>query len=177
MSITFELTIADLRAFQCHSRERRPEFLRALWVTHGILAVLTVYVTSITVAAYGVVIKVVTCLLVYAGLWALMRLIGWLIYDAGKSVRSYEKGMSGILGKQTITLDAEGLKTVTPVSEGLRVWRGVYLVETTEDYIFIYVASNSAHVIPRRAFASGDEADLFFHAAWEYHQAASGKVG
>lgn len=80
--------------------------------------------------------------------------------------------MSGVLCQHTITLDSEGLTEVSPVNEGRHYWRGMHLVDTTSDHIFIYTQPNQAHTIPRRAFASHDLAELFFRAVVDYHRAA-----
>jgi hypothetical protein len=47
-------------------------------------------------------------------------------------------------------------------------WAGVERVDETETHIFIYDSTTSAHVIPKRFFASPAQAQAFYHAAKTY---------
>ncbi|MGE5250159.1 MAG: YcxB family protein [Bacteroidota bacterium] len=50
-------------------------------------------------------------------------------------------------------------------------------VAANDTHIFIYVSANSAHVIPRAAFTSAQQAEEFLQTARRYEQAANGPAG
>ncbi len=68
----------------------------------------------------------------------------------------------GTLGKHLISVDETGLNEKTDVNDSHWDWPGIEQVQQTEDYIFIYISSIMAHVIPKQAFANRDQADEFF---------------
>lgn len=42
-------------------------------------------------------------------------------------------------------------------------------VEETDDYIYIYISSISAHIIPKRVFKNEDEKQMFIKEIKKYH--------
>lgn len=84
-----------------------------------------------------------------------------------------ERQDKGQLGKHRLVLDDAGLVETTAVGESRTSWPGVHRVEQNADYIFIYVAPASAHLIPRRSFKEPQEADSFFEYARAKMQAAA----
>lgn len=130
------------------------------------------HVVAVEMASDILQVRIVAFLILFGGAWLVMavfsRLILWLVM----AVRPNHSGLSGILCEHTVTIDPEGLAEVTPVNESRHYWRGVHRVDSTSEHIFIYIQPSMAHVIPRRAFAFPEQADLFFQTAAGYHQAA-----
>lgn len=53
-------------------------------------------------------------------------------------------------------------------------WSGVERVEKVKDYVFIYISSMSAFLIPKRAFADEAAFERFYQTCLEYWNAAKG---
>jgi hypothetical protein len=111
--------------------------------------------------------------LFFAG-YALFFLFGYPIYYRWLVIRNtkrlYAGGQNkGALGNHIIGLDAEGVTEISDIGESRTAWSGIEKVEENEEYIFLYNASFQAHVIPKRAFLSKDEAREFFKLAQTYH--------
>jgi hypothetical protein len=67
----------------------------------------------------------------------------------------------GLFCEHTISLSDEALTEVTAVNETRHLWAGVCNVAETSKHIFIFVAPNAAHVIPKRAFLDPGTAFAF----------------
>ena len=76
-----------------------------------------------------------------------------------------EGANKAIWGKHNITINDQELAETTEVGESRCRWSGVERVAENEDYIFIYVSTASAHVIPKRFFSSREQAEAFYQAA------------
>ncbi len=75
----------------------------------------------------------------------------------------------GILGDHTMTLSKDGLVETCDVGESRSTWNGVERVEADDEYVYLYIGSCQAHVIPRRAFASEADATEFIKVARLFH--------
>lgn len=57
----------------------------------------------------------------------------------------------------TLTLDESGLTEATPYNTSVYKWKAIQKIVQTKKYLFLYVAQQMAHVIPRRAVSSEEE--------------------
>lgn len=82
---------------------------------------------------------------------------------------------------QTTTIDESGLRIEKEWEQSIMAWPAIERVEQIEDYLFLYVASFSAEIIPRSAFATHEEFLGFANLArqlWEEHRGdAEGAAG
>jgi hypothetical protein len=83
-----------------------------------------------------------------------------------------ERPDRGQLGRHRLVLSDDGVAESTAVGQSSTSWAGVDRVEQSPDHIFIYISPAAAHVIPRRAFKTADEAHAFFQLAQSRKQAA-----
>lgn len=172
LSVTFEMIPADLRAFQWHARREGTEARRTKWIRIILPAIIAFHLGVVETASDTPQDRVVTFLIIFGGLWLLMAVLSPLADWLVMAVHANHSGLNGILGEHTITIDPEGLTESTSVNEGRHSWRGVHRVDSTSEHILIYIQPTMAHVIPRRAFAAPEQADLFFQTAAGFHQAA-----
>ena len=96
-----------------------------------------------------------------------------LAFVAGFALLSVSRRDRGVLTQHRIELLEEGLIEETPVNRGQSTWAGIYDVRSSRRYILIFISHNSAHVIPKRAFASSSDAETFYRFArsrWEAAQ-------
>jgi hypothetical protein len=65
---------------------------------------------------------------------------------------------------------------VTAVNEARNLWPGFYKVTDAANHIFIFVAPNAAHIIPKRAFTDKESALRFYQRARELFEEAHPKA-
>jgi hypothetical protein len=75
----------------------------------------------------------------------------------------------GVIGRHKITLNESGLTETTIVNSEFRTWQGIERIEENDIYIFIYISANSAHIIPKKAFANNNLMKDFIDLANSYH--------
>ena len=79
---------------------------------------------------------------------------------------------------ETLTYDALGPFDMegwwrTVVNDSKASWSGIFRIDATPAYFFIFTQPNAAHVIPRRAFPTTEAAERFLSTARAYHEAAA----
>ena len=67
----------------------------------------------------------------------------------------------GLLGKRSLSLTEEGILEISESRESKSKWDAVENLVETQEYIFIYISSIMAYVIPSRAFTSEAERNEF----------------
>jgi hypothetical protein len=99
---------------------------------------------------------------------ALILIVTWLII----LINTRRVRASGQLGEHTIILTPEHVYERTEVTELRSLWRGVCRIEASRTHLFIFIKPTSAHIIPRRAFATPADADQFLATARSYLEAS-----
>ena len=167
MEVEYELTRDDLFAFQWRAAYTSPAARRRRRKVYGywFLALLLFAIVP-AIGPDGFVLSRVafTFLLiafpVVAALqWLLER--GLLRHAILQLVRK-EKPERGNLGRHHVALSESGVHERTAVGESRTSWSGLDRVERDPHYIFVYTSPVAAHVIPRRAFRDGVEAEAFY---------------
>ena len=169
--ITYTVEIADMKAFQRHYRRVSPTMRRlrlfmlllfsglsldaAIRKDSGSMGLRITYF-FVMLALFLIVFRVLISLLTWFTQW-----------------RAHRDGdRHGVLGPHIITLTPEALHERTAVNDSNAVWRSIFRVDGTPKHIFIFTQPNAAHVIPRRAFATPADADVFLTTAKSYYDAA-----
>ncbi len=76
----------------------------------------------------------------------------------------------GVLGKHTLALESTGVRETTEYGESFWKWSVIERLDQDGHYIYIFVQSVMAHVVPKRAFGSSTDSEKFFAEArrlWE----------
>jgi hypothetical protein len=169
MEVEYELTPDDLYHFQWRAGTRSPAVKRA------------------KLGAYLSVIFLFSLLTVLSGLgsegfdfsraswmwivWIFPVAIAMWLFEKRQMRRTIlafvkeEKPGRGQLGAHKISLNEAGLVESTAVGESRTSWDGVNRIEHDEKFIYIYTAPHAAHIIPKRAFRSPQEAESFYQAS------------
>jgi hypothetical protein len=163
VSVTFDLSAADVRSFLRH-RYGRGRYWR------GVLLILAV-VTLINVAGTYVTrprnwINLLSALLVPLVSFPILALLlkPLFMWYIGRAV--LRQGLAkGSIGAHEVTLGAEDVRDRTRFSEASVRWEAIHRVDRTDEHLYIYVASASALAIPIRAFATPAQANSFFEIA------------
>jgi hypothetical protein len=166
MRVDYQLTAEDLFAFQWRAAYRSATARKVRRNSNLVFfaAFLLVAVTP-TLGSGGFSPPLISWILlgivypIFAGLfWVIER---WLSRGTILSLVGKERPEGGQLGRHAVELTAEGVIESTAVGESRTTWSGVHRVEKDDDYLYVYVAASSAHVIPRRAFASGEDEKFY----------------
>jgi hypothetical protein len=68
----------------------------------------------------------------------------------------------GVLTTHTVTLNENGIDSVSATSNSHQTWSTVVEVRRSRKFIMIYTQQHAAHLIPISAFASREAADEFY---------------
>jgi hypothetical protein len=178
MEVEYEITRDDLYAFQWravfHSpmgrRSRRMVYL--LWFVALLLAAIVPAIGpdgfTLSRVSFGFLITAFP-IVALAQWFVERRLIRGTILGLLKD----EKPGKGHLGKHRLVLSEDGVLESTAVGDSRTSWSGVDRVEENREYIFIYTTPTAAHMIPKRAFRSADEAEAFYRFAGQRRAAAA----
>jgi hypothetical protein len=74
---------------------------------------------------------------------------------------------------RSLTIDAEGIKTVVGTVSGSRLWKDIRSIEESDGTIVITGNNKNAFVVPERAFADSSERLRFLEAARQWHSATA----
>lgn len=74
----------------------------------------------------------------------------------------------GLLGEHFIEITDAGLRETTAVNDSFYYWEGIQSIKQDSKYIYIFVNSIMAHIIPKRSFSTRQDAELFFKKAVEF---------
>ena len=167
MEVEYELTRDDLYAFQWRAvfesargrRARRTAYL--LWLLAILLFAIVPAIGRDGISLSRVSLTFILVSLLFAFLFQ-SCLERWLVAHAIRQMLKDERPDRGQLGRHRLTLDEDGLAESTAVGESRTRWAGVHRVEQSPDYIYIYTSSAAAHVVPKRAFSSPEQAEAFF---------------
>lgn len=163
MQITFTVSLLDLVRFNLYHASRS--------VVHWVIVSGAVLLLARTIPHdLPLHVMVIIIFLLAASMIALM-FVGTALVAAVSYVPSKNRAA---IGEHVLTIEPRALTEQTPVSTATWSWAAVPKISRTRAYIFIYVQQNMAHVIPTRAFASGDEANRFYDVAVQTWNAARG---
>ncbi len=151
MTLTYDFTLDDLVAFNRHHLRHSPSHKRTRFF---------VRVLFIPMAAIPVVLRLLQGQDVL-GLTLTMGVIAVIWFFAYPPIfdrrvesqirRALNEGSNrGLVGEHTLTITPEGLRSTSPGGDSFYKWASVEKVEQTESYIFVYVASVQAIVIPKQ---------------------------
>lgn len=107
-----------------------------------------------------------------AAIWVVM----WLLQFLANVVILVSRKNHSVLTTHSIEVQESGLLEETRFNRSLFYWPGLVKVVSRPGYIAIYVSSQLAHVIPKRAFSSKSEAEKFKAMVLERMQSARGQA-
>jgi hypothetical protein len=155
MSIQTDITQKDFKAFVRH----------VTMGTGGAHSMYTILIGSALVM--GVILGVV---LVFAGVQLHMAslMVGlfggvfWLVIFSRLLRQNMGPAPDGcILGPRTVSLAEDGIRETAQKHESLFRWLSVRSAASVGEHVFVMFDRNVGIIVPRRAFASDEERDLF----------------
>jgi hypothetical protein len=167
MEVEYTLTPEDIVAFNRYHFMTSPHWRRSYWMGFfwGTLAAILLFIV----------------LSGWKSWWnALFPLVFWLAYlilyplSVRRNINSFGQRMKkegdnqAIWGKHRLTISEQELFEATEVGETRLRWAGVERVVENAGYIFIYVSTTSAHVIPKKFFSDHTQSQAFYQTAKKY---------
>lgn len=67
-----------------------------------------------------------------------------------------EGNLKGFLCKHTLETSEKSITEITEVNETISHWDGILKIEDSENFAFIYIQANAAHIIPKHRIEEGD---------------------
>lgn len=160
MKIKFELDSRDIWNFNKYSIFHI-SYIRNMYIFLMILIVAFPIIHGLMIgdSLLVIIIKCITYLLIWCGV--LYIGIRWL-------AKASTDSKAGIMGKHEIEIYPDHLIERTSVNNTSFTWEGIRTIQANKEYILIFVNKSAAHIIPKRAFQSIEEAELFFITAMKY---------
>jgi ABC-type nickel/cobalt efflux system permease component RcnA len=164
MEIRFFLTGEDLWNFQKQALRRAGLLLIVIFgLIFGII-LLTTLISPSTNTVFNIFSIVILFFLICFIIWRLR----------GRMTGSATRRRLAAQGEHVITISPEGFRHKNNLSDSLISWQAIKEIKTDTHNLYFMVDSNvtMAHVIPRRAFATPQDADTFL--AWAQNYWAHG---
>ena len=164
MQVAFELTPEDLWQWNLYYRRKkhylRPVFLAAWLGTLGFMLLLLLFIFGASLLRRQ---PVSWTLLLY------FPVIAWLAYrfmppSRKRVTKQYARDPAQFCS-HTIMISPAWIEETTPLSQNKMAWSRLTSIEEDAKYLYLCVKSRGAHVIPKRAFSSPHEANLFLNNA------------
>jgi YcxB-like protein len=191
MQVEYDLTLEDIKAFQrYHAKHPLTPRKRGAWgglafgLAGGAVVVLAVLGyhflrTSLLYPPYSLLSIALYQLLNMApgvAVGAILALIGFSLFVRLLTVNATRKHLQEgrnaekALGWRRLSIDPHAIRSTSAFSSNANFWEGIDAVVATGDYVFLYITTRAAHVVPRRAFPDDRAFDQFVEAARRYHQ-------
>jgi hypothetical protein len=166
MKIETEITIDDLLAFNQYHNEnsqflkRRADFLKYLMYGFALFATVNALLKIIQGRIHSAVIEMLFASFFLTLSWSKTRRYISNIYAKGM----YKEGKNrAMIGRHEIMInDDEFVEKNDSASHAVK-WKSVEKIIKTEKYIFVYVSSVSAFLIPQRSFVNNMAYDEFYN--------------
>jgi YcxB-like protein len=159
MKIQTETTLKDIIAFNLYHSDHSPSTMRMeKRIRYAFLGLaLLLVLPALIYILLGNILSFVGCMLGIITLFAFSASQAkFRRYITARQVKDlYGEGRNqGTLGHHEIIFRDDGISDESDSGEQFVKWQAVEKTIKTEKYIFVYVSSVSAHLIPRRIFHS-----------------------
>lgn len=167
ITVEFERTVEDTIEFNVFHMSHSPSIRQRALFAQIIVAVL-VFIVSLAVGYLLNLDKRALTYFDYA-LFLVLSVASFFIFpylNKAEVIRGLHKATKegdnkAILGHQTISLTPEHLFVKTPGSESKYTWASIDKIVQNDKYIFLYISSISAIVVPKKAFSTENELQEF----------------
>jgi hypothetical protein len=184
MEIQFTRTEEDVRALVDHTyrgkgptRKRLMTLVTVRSIESALAVLLGVVLGSALLGVEASLWVVVGVGLLLGFAWGVFYLLVQLLSISNWVNRDAKAALSGghnrnTLGPVRVVSDADGIRWSSSFGSSTIVWAGVERVERGSSAVYVFLNSNTAMDIPRRAFADDASYEEFFAEATEFFQTA-----
>ena len=155
MTIRYQNTFRDIVAFCFYHYPRSPLILGFYGFGFAILSAVVFQSVPKDIPIAARIIAFLVMEIIVFGFLAVIFILSTVLGMISRRNKTF-------LTDHSITLAENGFTSETPYSRSELKWSIVQKLARSKNYIFIYVAQHSAHVVPRRAFRDAAEWDSFY---------------
>lgn len=165
MEITFELTEEDYIHYNIAHSEKSPSMKRSLLIQRIMGPVIFVFMPFIVIRFTD--IPLWYWLLVF-GVSSITWFVFYPKYAQWEITRRVQKMLEegsneNLFNQRSLVLTDEGITETSSIGENHIRWDKINHLEETEDYLYIYISSVSAHIVPKRVFENSNEQEKFIN--------------
>jgi len=171
LEIIYELVPEDVWQYNLYYRRHkatlRPVFLYALAALVGV-----VYLGAI-------LIIVDSWLRYHQPQWAMLLYLAAMPFFVSRFLPATKKRVvklhsqrAGFFCEHIVGISPEWLSERTTVNDTKMAWTTIQAIEEDQNYFFLFISKSVAHIIPKRAFSSPHEAQVFLSDTRRYWDAA-----
>lgn len=159
MEVRFYLTGQDFWNFQKHALRRR----RISLILIAVLVVILILFTSLTSSPSNIMVNIAPIIL-------FLVVLGIVVLRLRRRIFGGTARRLAAQGEHTITIGPEGFRHKQNLGDAMISWRAIKEIKADAYNLYFMVDSNAlmAHVIPRRAFATFQDAESFLGWARTY---------
>lgn len=163
MNINYDLTKEDYIEYNLHFISTSQSMKKSIFIQRYIISL--IFLVSPFIA-----VKITNAPLTYWIVVFIVVYVLWVAFYVRFLKRSVKKRIeklvaegknTNIFGNHSLTLTEEGIIETSSSGEAKTNWSAVEKVYDTEKYLYIYISSINAYIIPVRAFKSLDEKNEF----------------
>jgi hypothetical protein len=161
--VEYDLTKEDYIAFNMHYLDHSPIIKRSLFIQRYVVALVFLAFPFIFSNMSGV--PLLLPLIVYGAIF-----IAWIVYypryfkatTKKRILRMIDEGSNdNLFGPRSMILSESGVEEISDHGESRSSWRSIEKIDETVDYIYIYISSINAYLVPIRAFEGRTQKDEF----------------
>jgi len=164
MKVSVTVTKQDFWEINKYAMLRRPKFRRATWLNLIVfpLAAIALYKILGSSWPYSIAVGLVfgiaaDLLMIYMTKRKVMRVIG---------------DDHPVLGERTIEIGETGIYESSDKGEAQYAWQAVEEIKQDKKHMYIFIGQAQGLVVPKRYFASNEEAEQFMNQLQVYHRQA-----
>ncbi|MBJ8031528.1 YcxB family protein [Bacillus cereus group sp. N21] len=165
MQVEYTLTEQDFIAFNLHYARHSKMVKRSLVLQHYIVAII-LFAVPLSVFLFGPPdYKSMDLPFIF-----LLAGVIWIVFYPKCFYKLIERNIKkmlregsydNLIGKHNVQITDEGIIETNNGGETKLNWKGIEKVEENEAYIFIYVSSMSANIVPKHAFVQENSKNEF----------------
>jgi len=175
MVVEFENSLDDVLALNMYHYQHSANVRRTRLILQFGPPVIPVVVFLVQILVSGASLASALPWLVFAGIWVL-----FVPFSLRRGMRKrvakmvLESQNDGIVGKHRLSLTSKAMTDKTDSGKTKTRWAEVRRIVATNQYVFIYIDANVAHIVPKRAFPDESKYKEFIKTVMRHYEAAIG---
>lgn len=154
MKLEYNLIKDDYIAFNMHHIETSPTIRKTLLIQQYGVALVFLVIPYFFSRISGT--PMLLSYIVYGAVF-----LAWILYypkyfmavTKRRTLKMIDEGdNSSIYGMQSITLTDKGIEQESNTGESRTAWHAIERIDETREYIYIYIGTMNAYLVPNRAF-------------------------
>lgn len=178
MEVEYSLTLQDMAAFVRFHLKRGPKLK-----PHPLVRMVGMGIAFVIVVLAGLAGWLYEqphgrwisgcCAGVIIGFLMTTAVFGWLQWKIviRNTIRLYDREeCRWYFARKHLKITAYGFEITNESQQARFSWSTVWLIDSTEEHVFLYSTLHQAHIIPRRAFRDDQHFEEFIDLACRYHK-------